>query len=77
LANFTSGWGWMQSTPQWWGYQEKLILGKVTFVDVAMNVTSVTMNGKEASFVCDLTNKVSAVWPKCFPKVNFIIVYSS
>jgi hypothetical protein len=67
----------MQSTPQWWGYQEKLFLGKVTFVDVAMNVTSVTMNGKEASFVCDLTNKVSAFLPICFERVNFIIVCSS
>lgn len=60
LVNFTSGWGWMQSTSKWWGYQEKLILGKVTFVDVAINVTSVTLNGKDATFISDLTNKVSA-----------------
>ncbi|XP_065342512.1 lysosomal alpha-glucosidase-like [Cloeon dipterum] len=61
LANFTSGWGWFQSTPQWWGYQEKLTLGKVTFLDVASNVTSVTLNGKAAAFTCVLESKLLIV----------------
>jgi len=58
VANFSSGWGWLTSTPHWWGYQEKLVLGRVTFVDVATNVSSVTLNGKPAHFTSDVVNKV-------------------
>lgn len=61
VANFSAGLGWLQGAPQWWGYSERLQLGKITVMGVEQTVSSLLVNGQPSSFAYQQDNKVGCL----------------